>query len=175
MSELQNVFASIASAIRAKNDKSEAFTPAQMINEIYELDKNVMKYSGSESIVDFNNYETHIFPNAFISNSYITSINGNYIKYIGESAFYNCSALSIASFKCSGIYNNAFENCTNLMSLYLFNTSEMVYLNSINAFNNTPLSAGGSGTIYVESSFYNDYITNSVWGLLSARISSYIE
>ena len=102
MSELQNVFASIASAIRAKNDKSEAFTPAQMIDEIRGLDKILWEYSGSESIINLDNIDSNV---TIIGNRVfygreedLIGAYGENVKYILDQTFQNCYSLSFISF-----------------------------------------------------------------------------
>lgn len=89
---------------------------------------------------------------------------------IGSFAFADCSALTTISFpKCTYIGASTFYNCTALNSLYLLTTA-VPSLSTSNAFNLTPLSAGGTGKIYVKSSMVNAFKTATNWSYLSARI-----
>ena len=90
----------------------------------------------------------------------------------GKGVFEGCSALIMISLPaCSAIGSAAFRSCISLMSLYLMR-SLVTTLNNTTAFTNTPLSAGGSGTIYVPSSLWSSYLTARNWSTLSSKIVS---
>ena len=70
---------------------------------------------------------------------------------------------------------SVFANCTNLMALYLLSTSR-VSINALAAsiFSGTPLSAGGSGSIYVPASLIDSYKASAYWTYVSARFVAFV-
>lgn len=124
----------------------------------------------------------------------LTSVSFPECRYIGEFAFAKCTSLQQTSFpKCSYIGNYAFQSCTqlsqiafpnpnfsyiekyafrdcqNLSWLYLL-TIDVPSLANSNAFNSSPLSAGGSGSIYVQNDLVSSFKTADNWSYLSNRI-----
>ena len=92
--------------------------------------------------------------------------------FIGKYVFQSCTSLSVASLpKATTLDQYAFNGCTNLKSLYLMGSS-MCNLANVNVFNGTPLSAGGTGKIYVPASLYNSYYTGTNWASIKARLVS---
>ena len=137
---------------------------------------------------------TQIFNNAFENCSSLTTVGFSECNEIRNSAFKNCSRLTNLTFpKCTNIYANAFQSCTALTSasfpkcmqiyanafqgcrslsyLYLNQVTRVPNLVSVDAFDNTPLSAGGRGTIYVPNSLLASFKTTRNWSLISARLS----
>lgn len=109
---------------------------------------------------------------AFWLDAALSQISLPNCKNIGQSAFYGCSKLSVLSLpKVSYINYAAFSGCVALKSLYLLGSSA-ARLGHPSVFNNSPLSAGGSGTIYVPSSLYNTYKASTYWSVIIARLSS---
>jgi len=107
---------------------------------------------------------------AFEGCSQLSEVSFPKCTYIGSNAFEECRRLSEVSFpKCTYIENSVFTSCTNLSWLYLLNNSVPSLANS-NAFNNSPLSAGGSGSIYVQNDLVSSFKTASNWSYLSNRI-----
>ena len=116
---------------------------------------------------------SYIGSNAFQRCTNLINISFPECSYIGYYAFSGCTSLTNISFPmCSYIDNYAFQRCTSLSSLYLLSTSIVSLANS-NAFDNTPLSAGGTGSIYVPSSLVTTYKTATNWSYISNRITSY--
>ena len=113
---------------------------------------------------------SYIGDTAFNACSQLTSVSFPKCSYIGDAAFAYCSQLTSVSFpECSYIGNRAFTSCTNLSWLYLL-TSSVPTLSNSNAFNNSPLSAGGTGSIYVQNDLVSSFKTASNWSYLSNRI-----
>lgn len=105
------------------------------------------------------------------------------VVMIGSGAFSKCAYLSEAYFdfgqtiQSISINNNAFNGCSRLTSLTL--SGNRVYeLMSTDAFTSTPIAgyttytSGAYGTIYVQSSMYNSYITAPNWSAFSSRFAS---
>lgn len=187
----------IADAIREKTGSSDAFTPSQMISAINNISTGAtaikpFQYLAS-TITEYSGSEGYIFTQAFSSCSSLTNVsfpNCVYIDsaafykckslasiefpectFIGSSAFSGCNLISVASFPvCEYIKVNAFLGCASLVSLYLDKVSSVTKLASPNAFNNTPLSAGGSGKIYVPSSLLGDFFGDSYWSNVRNRL-----
>lgn len=90
---------------------------------------------------------------------------------IGSGAFAYCVSLSQVSFpECTYIDEFAFYNCSVLTSLYLNQVTSVPTLTHSNAFESTPLSAGGNGTIYVPSSLVTAFKAAENWSYVSNRI-----
>lgn len=116
------------------------------------------------------NYIGHL---AFYSCFSLTSVFFPQCRYIDANAFFNCRFLATASFPlCSYISAYAFRSCRNLINLFLLSNS-VVSLATSAAFDDSSLSRGGSGTIFVPSRLYSNYIIAPRWSYLSARISAY--
>ena len=92
---------------------------------------------------------------------------------IGNYAFYDCSSITTASFpQCGYIGTQAFRWCNKLTSLYIL-ASSVATLNNVNAFNGTPISGTGAGTIYVPASLVDSYKTATNWSAYASHITSY--
>lgn len=94
-----------------------------------------------------------------------------FINYIGAYAFHGCSQLNsdlyiIDSPSLEYIGSHAFDGCSTLRNIYLTSVLSVPTLESIDAFDNMTYY-----TFYVTSDMYNNYINDSVWGLLSDHIS----
>jgi len=65
----------------------------------------------------------------------------------------------------SAIANNSFENCYAFDTMIIRNTSEVMKLNNLNAFNYTPFRGYNSqtGTLYASSSLVESYKTANNW------------
>ena len=108
---------------------------------------------------------------AFYNCTSLTTISFPKCTSIGTYAFYSCSSLKTASFpKCTYIGTYAFYGCSNLSSLYLNQVTSVTSLPSVNAFSYTPLSARGTGKIYVPNSLLASFKAATNWSTLSARI-----
>lgn len=93
------------------------------------------------------------------------------VTHVAQGAFSSCRNITMISLpKCSYIDMSAFYMCSSLVSLYLMSTSMCTLVHSW-AFTNTPLSAGGSGKIYVPASLADTYRTAAQWSAVSARIT----
>ena len=102
------------------------------------------------------------------------------VSSLGSSIFRSCRALSavyLLNNTTASIYNYAFQNCYNLLSLYLLGTSIRRLANA-NAFYSTPISTyttstgGVQGSIYVPSSLYATYSKSTNWATYAARFVS---
>lgn len=86
-------------------------------------------------------------------------------------AFGYCYSLTQVSIpKCTYIGSGAFSSCSALTSLYLNQVTTVTTLVNSDAFNYSPLSAGGNGTIYVPSSLVTAFKTATNWSYVSDRI-----
>lgn len=93
---------------------------------------------------------------------------------IKSRSFQGCGSLSEAHFfNVSKIEQSIFGGDMNLSSIYIIQntTSNIPELESINAFENMGLPS--DYIIYVNSSLYNKYTSDIVWGLISSHIQSY--
>lgn len=109
--------------------------------------------------------------NAFFDCSSLTQVSFPECINIGNDAFGYCSSLTQVSFpKCTSIGDNAFYSCSLLTSLYLNQVTSVPTLNNSNAFDSSPLSAGGNGTIYVPSSLVTAFKAAENWSYVSDRI-----
>ena len=187
---------SIADAVRNLTKKNQSFTPAQMISEMNEIIPDdyylisPLKYKNSTLTSYLNNYakivgefafqSCHLlsqvsFPNceildagAFQNCSVLTQVSFPKCEFIGEQAFESCYSLSqLTLIECKYINKYAFNYCSNLMSLYLNQASEMVTIATYAIFDSSPLSAGGSGTIYVPASLETTYKNDSMWSRIA--------
>lgn len=193
----ESTITNIADAIRSKTGESSAMTPSQMVSAIEGMsgggsavppyafnNSTISEYIGSEKyILDYAfascySLSTVTFPEcnyigiyAFLSCTQLTTASFPKCSYIGSYAFAFCSNLTTLSFpQCSYIGSHAFDYCSILTSLYLM-SKDYVSLVSSNAFDHSPLSARGSGTIYVPSSMLATYKTKSHWSYISYILS----
>ena len=107
----------------------------------------------------------------------------SYVRYIQSSAFAECSALSYASFgayagdnvpSTTQFYVNecAFQNCVNLSEVALLGRYwKPPYSDPSSPFIGTPIYSG-SGKIYVDAFYYEDYMSRSEWSWASSFIYS---
>lgn len=108
---------------------------------------------------------------AFYNCRLLTQVSFPECTNIENYAFAYCSTLSQVSFpKCTKIDEYAFANCSALTSLYLNRVTTVTTLVNSDAFDYTPLSAGGNGTIYVPSSLVTAFKTAENWSYVSDRI-----
>lgn len=76
----------------------------------------------------------------------------------------------------SGIRNNTFNSASSLNLLVLRKTSEIVPLQNINAFNNTPFASGGAGgTLYVHGSLVSSYQSATNWDTILGYTNNQIK
>ncbi len=104
---------------------------------------------------------------------YISSTNDVTLT-VKSGAFAGCLSLEqIYFFNISKIEQTIFPGDTRLSSIYLINSmiNSIARLESINAFEDQGLPS--NYVIYVDSSLYNQYISDSIWGLISTHIQSY--
>lgn len=103
----------------------------------------------------------------------LSSITLDNCEVLGSSVFWSCSNLSTLSLpKITFIGNGAFASCTTLSSLYLLGDKVCVLGgNILNTFWSTPIYSG-TGTIYVKSELYSDYIVAPYWSSIASRIVS---
>ena len=86
-----------------------------------------------------------------------------------SNAFRNARNLSTISGYIRSIPSGAFYNCSQLRSLYLYNTGfniTTLTVSAYGAFYGTPIYSG-SGSIYVPASLYDTYISATNWATLS--------
>lgn len=119
---------------------------------------------------------TSIGANAFNSCAMLSEVSLPELKTISSNAFTRCSSLMTISLpKCTAISANAFSWCASLYSVYLLGSTK-VSLQSTSVFAGTPIvstyHSEPYGSVFVPSSLYAEYIADSVWGILSARIVS---
>lgn len=133
--------------------------------------KSCFSRSTTPATISFPNC-TYIDGGAFHSCRYLIAVSFPNCSYISQGAFNTCAKLETAYFpKCTTIGDAAFRNCSVLSSLYLNEVESVPKLFNY-VFDSTPLSAGGTGKIYVPSSLYNAFITASNWSDISARLVS---
>lgn len=104
----------------------------------------------------------------------LTTLSVPMLNVISHGALNGCTALRTLSLpEIQDIYPSVFSGCTNLKSLYLGYAVPRIFSNT---FDNSPFKSptGGTyGSIYVPSTVYPNYLANSLWASLSARIVSY--
>ena len=134
-----------------------------MCSSLLEVSAPLVESVGTQCFVRASLLESAVFPKC---------------TYIGGYAFSGCSNLSTVdlSIFSGSLQAYTFGGCTRLMSLYLRNSSTVVTLPSINAFNSTPLynysgATGGWGKIYVPNALLNSYKTATNWVTISNMIS----
>lgn len=115
------------------------------------------------------------FPNATLVNSSafsrctsLSTIDMPNLASILSSAFYGCTFTSVTFPKLASIAQTSFSHCSLLNSVTLEN-STMCTLANVNAFENTPFAADGTGgTIYVPSDLVSTYEADATWAALLA-------
>ncbi|MBQ3420997.1 MAG: leucine-rich repeat domain-containing protein [Romboutsia sp.] len=97
---------------------------------------------------------------------------------IWNRAFYSCNNLSSVSLPvCNYLGEALFQNCYNLLSLYLMSSS-ICSLTNTNAFSSTPISnyttstGGVQGSIFVPASLYDSYKAATNWVTYADRFVS---
>ena len=123
---------------------------------------------------------TYINTSCFMYCSSIISINLPSAIYIGGYAFRYCRELTTVSIPILSSYIGAyaFANCYHLLSVYMNNVPAVPTLAASAVFASTPIagyteSTGGVyGSIFVPSSLYNSFITNTIWSWFSSRLVS---
>lgn len=104
----------------------------------------------------------NVFYNTKITNVYLPSV----IK-VGYAVFQNCSLLVRAEFgeyhenSVAGVRLSLFQNCSQLETV-IFRAKTLLTLQSINAFQGTPIEAG-TGYIYVPKALIEDYKVATNW------------
>ena len=116
----------------------------------------------------------YIFENTLITSLYLPRLNNTFaytfrnMRNLNTAVFVDITAVSGAS---------VFQNCYNLLSLYLLGSS-VATLTNANAFYSTPISTyttstgGVYGSIFVPTSLYDTYIAATNWKTFSARFVS---
>jgi hypothetical protein len=86
---------------------------------------------------------------------------------IGTGVFQGCVSLAAVELPASlvSIGPYAFRGCAGLTSLTLLKTDGVVALGNANAFEGTPLSTAGGGSIYVPAALLEDYQAARVWNV----------
>ena len=90
----------------------------------------------------------------------------------GSGAFLSgCSELEIADFTVPNIRGTTFIKCYKFQTLIIRNTSNVIPLDNISAFENTPFRGYNdlSGTIYVPQALIEDYKTANNWSTIFAE------
>lgn len=101
----------------------------------------------------------YVGPSAFLQCSNLTDVDLDACEYVGSYAFESCSNLTDIVLNCSYIGDSAFYD-TNLSVLKI--TYSSVCSLGTSVFRSTPLMAG-TGSIYVPSSLVSAYKTNLRW------------
>lgn len=111
----------------------------------------------------------------------LVDVNLDNCQVIYGDAFLNCTNLKTISLpKCTRLLSRPtglFQNCYNLISLYLMGSSFCSCSTASMVFHSTPMYdysdiAGRFGSIFVPSSLYDVYISAPGWSLLSSRFVS---
>ena len=112
---------------------------------------------------------TRIEGTAFSTCPALVNVNIPKATYMGSSAFNGCTALKRVDFPVmETIYNAAFSGDTALEALIL-RGSKVVFLNNVNAFNNSGVS-NGTGYIYVPRELVESYKTALYWSNFASQI-----
>jgi hypothetical protein len=110
----------------------------------------------------------YVGSDAFCSCVNLESIDISNCAKIESRAFYSCSKITNMSIpKCSYIGEDAFMH-TRLNNLNLVNSLYMTALANVNALGNYIK----SGTIYVHTKQYENYINDPIWSVFSSVIVS---
>ena len=99
---------------------------------------------------------------ATLSGAYIN----NRISTLRGYAFYGCSKVTSIELSATSIGEYAFYGCLALDTLIL--RSNTVVKRTSNMITNTPI-ASGNGYIYVPSSLYDAYLSDSSWSAIAGR------
>ena len=93
-----------------------------------------------------------------------------------NNAFANCTAMIYADIMATGFHQpNVFTGCTKLATVVLRHTS-VPTLNNINDFNATPFASGGTGgTLYVPSSLKSAYQSATNWSTILGYANNSIQ
>ena len=113
---------------------------------------------------------------AFQNISQLSYFSSPYTYRISMSAFQGCSNLAFVRLtSVQSMAGYAFSGCNKLSVLDLQSCSSIPTIGG-GIFNNTPISKstylGYYGSIYVPTSLYNDFITNTNWTRYAQRITS---
>ena len=121
---------------------------------------------------------TAIPSGTFSSCTGLISVDLPEVSRLYSSAFLRCTNLTTVSFsKLTRIDASAFASCYNLLSVYLLGSSKVTLMN-ITAFASTPISTyttstgGVYGSIFVPSSLYSTYTTDTIWSYYIDRLVS---
>lgn len=108
---------------------------------------------------------------AFDSCHSLSSVSLPVCSILAFGAFAHCYALSeITLPKVSYLRDSVFYQCSNLTSLTLLSNSVVSIESYTYPFSSSPLSAGGSGKIYVPSSLVTAYKNTSMWSPYANKI-----
>lgn len=120
----ESYLTAIANAIRSKTNTTQTFTPAQMAGAIDAIPTGYTAKEVLEGTAAFlsgtyvDNETTELAAGIYAFNSKIQNVTFNSCTIIGNSAFYTCNNLTIASFlACTSIGSNAFYSCTGLTTI----------------------------------------------------------
>ena len=176
--EVPNCTAIAVSAFRGNKIIKKVIAPNAIL---YMLNNNNsgINFSAASALEAVSLDVAHTLPGyAFYGCNNLKSLYAPNVARIYSRALGYCSMLTVLSFpKLSLISASAFEHCNNLQSLYLLSTAMVQGSTSMFAYTPMVLSSylGHFGSIYVPSILYNDYITNSIWSSVSARIVGYTQ
>lgn len=152
-----------------------AFSACNKLTSVYNTSKlqsvasHVFYYCYSLSNIDLQNVET-INDQGFRSCSQLTSVSLLNCKFIGQSAFYGCGFSEVYLPNINSIAYNAFTNCSSLEVLSLPSDYYKVF-DYAQMLTGTKI-ANGTGSIYVPSALYDQYIVKNGWSSLAARFVS---
>ena len=111
--------------------------------------------------------------NVFYDNQFLKHANFQNVREVYNSAFAECSLLETVKIpNAISIGSSAFNNCTNLISVYLDGGNSSVCSLGANAFSDTPMELDGPGKVYVPASLYSSYISAVNWSDISSHIYS---
>lgn len=163
---------SMADAIRAKTNKTNAMTPTEMITEISSIKTDTILeiYTSSTTDCIWEDNDIITIPNGLFT--YCTKLNkviAPNATTIGSNVFANCTALTIADFSnASSFTYNTFANDSSFIALILRKTDSITILRYTSAFTNT-LIAKGTGYIYVPSALIDSYKSANNWSTFADR------
>lgn len=136
----------------------------------------VCSYIGTSAFTRCNSLKDVYLPECEVLLSYcfestsLTSISLSKCKIIYTCVFRYCTHLSSVYLGgVSSIGRSAFTSCSNLLTVIL-NGSSVCKLDNVNAFQNTPISGTGSGSIYVPTSLVDAYKSAANWSQYSSHI-----
>ena len=193
----------IADAIRSKTGGTSLLSPAQMAEEIADIEvadnRDVNGFVQRSIDAVASDTASTVAAYAFYNWGSLKSASLPAVTAVGAYAFYGCTSLSSANFgTLSSIGSNAFRNCSALRSIDLSSSTmstiqdaafygsgittlklprgKFVNLSSSNVFNGSPIGANGSGgTIYIPSNYRANYESNANWsGVFGNRNNSIV-